>query len=1224
MGQSRDLLDEFLQMSVVVERTRSRRTKSAILGALVVLATLALLAFWFAIQTKQQASELEAAATTDALRLIALSTSQSESDSRRQAAEAAQATAESAANAELQARENADRQAEASRLALSQQLASQAQALLGEYPQRSLLLAVEAIAVHMRESESPTRSAQAALRQGLADVGGRGIGRHAASISAIAVAPDDKTLATGSTDGAIGLWSLETLNSSNAEIVDAHESSVTVLAFDASTRFLVSGAEDGTAILWDLVPRLSVRSNLRTDQHHPISAAAISQDGSWLAVGGDDGSVILWSLKTRGLEGTPIRLQDHNSRITALVFDGAGSHLAAVDVQGMGVQWELEQEKSISSSWSPISYKFPMTVKAVSPAGSWLVTTTRDGHLALVPTFGQDLSVDSTALLDHESDILSVVFSPDGSQLLARSVNRTMIWDLATSEPISTTQSELPLSADDSLHGIALTGGKRWLITTHGDNNVRLWDLAGPTPNSSPTVLFGHEGPVTVAVLSPSSRWLVTGSKDHTVRVWDLSRPSLRLEPALLPHPHSPGTKLSVSEDGRWLATAGHNATVRIWDLSAGTPLTPSLLFPGPESGITAISISPHGEWVAIASWERVLRVWDLRGPGAAEVIYTSPRHSDVIRAVAISSDGTWLGSASDDGTVEVWAFNPARLADGPNLVLRHNEAITSIAFSPNGNWLILGSQDGVAYLSNLSLPDSSDTPFTLHADDGAITAIDTSPDGHLVAIGYLDGKTSLWALTGEGPGETINSWEDHQDAVMAVTFTSKDQLITAGGDGSIHVWHVSSDGGAEVPLALQEHTGLVLAAAASSDGHWLVSSSVDGTVLLWNMWLRELVDLACVTAGRNLSRQEWALYFGDQEYRPICDMLPEPPSPMEPKAVSPEANLAGAQIEKPIPETNSTAECLALFTDMDDRKLAFISDRDGNANIYVLNGSDREPTRVTTYPGDDLIQAWLPDDRILFASDRGEGFRLYAVNSDGTGTDFFNLQAPTGAERVTMSPNFDKLAYARGEPGNWEIYVDHECVQHSDAEQVFLVWSHDSSRLALEYVRSGDRRQLWVLDTLDRKMVPITSSAYVAWNAAWAPNDEWIAFVANIDNDPDIYLTRPDGSDLVQLTANDDQDILPIWSPDSQWLAFFQAHEGDEQVCRIATDGSDLRCLFTLPRANDSWELGLGWTLNSQWVCYSLRVDGQRDIFCRSTEDESVCRLTSSPSDEWNPSWSY
>jgi hypothetical protein len=52
---------------------------------------------------------------------------------------------------------------------------------------------------------------------------------------------------------------------------------------------------------------------------------------------------------------------------------------------------------------------------------------------------------------------------------------------------------------------------------------------------------------------------------------------------------------------------------------------------------------------------------------------------------------------------------------------------------------------------------------------------------------------------------------------------------------------------------------------------------SGNGTARLWLLQVDELIDLACRTAGRNLTRREWMQYFPGEPYRPTCPDLPVP-----------------------------------------------------------------------------------------------------------------------------------------------------------------------------------------------------------------------------------------------------------------------------------------------------------------------------------------------------------
>ena len=67
------------------------------------------------------------------------------------------------------------------------------------------------------------------------------------------------------------------------------------------------------------------------------------------------------------------------------------------------------------------------------------------------------------------------------------------------------------------------------------------------------------------------------------------------------------------------------------------------------------------------------------------------------------------------------------------------------------------------------------------------------------------------------------------------------------------------------------------MAVAISPDNHWVVTGSYDKTVRLWLFQMKDLMNLARITVGRNFSADEWRLYFKSEKYRKTFDELPGP-----------------------------------------------------------------------------------------------------------------------------------------------------------------------------------------------------------------------------------------------------------------------------------------------------------------------------------------------------------
>jgi dipeptidyl aminopeptidase/acylaminoacyl peptidase len=67
--------------------------------------------------------------------------------------------------------------------------------------------------------------------------------------------------------------------------------------------------------------------------------------------------------------------------------------------------------------------------------------------------------------------------------------------------------------------------------------------------------------------------------------------------------------------------------------------------------------------------------------------------------------------------------------------------------------------------------------------------------------------------------------------------------------------------------------------------------------------------------------------------------------------------------------------------------RIAFVSNRDGNPEIYVMNADGSGVTRLTNNPAEEWMPAWSPDGtRIAFVSGRDGNYEIYLTIADGRG----------------------------------------------------------------------------------------------------------------------------------------------------------------------------------------------------------------------------------------------
>jgi Tol biopolymer transport system component len=107
-----------------------------------------------------------------------------------------------------------------------------------------------------------------------------------------------------------------------------------------------------------------------------------------------------------------------------------------------------------------------------------------------------------------------------------------------------------------------------------------------------------------------------------------------------------------------------------------------------------------------------------------------------------------------------------------------------------------------------------------------------------------------------------------------------------------------------------------------------------------------------------------------------------------------------------------------------DGLTLAFMSDRDGDCDIYTMNADGSGVTLLTQNPMDDLRPVWSPvGAEIAFVAQRPGGSAISVVNADGSGladiTDASSLNADPA-----WSPGGRQIAFLSNRRGAWDLYV--------------------------------------------------------------------------------------------------------------------------------------------------------------------------------------------------------
>jgi len=255
--------------------------------------------------------------------------------------------------------------------------------------------------------------------------------------------------------------------------------------------------------------------------------------------------------------------------------------------------------------------------------------------------------------------------------------------------------------------------------------------------------------------------------------------------------------------------------------------------------------------------------------------------------------------------------------------------------------------------------------------------------------------------------------------------------------------------------------------------------------------------------------------------------------------------------------------------------RIAFVSDRDGNFEIYSMNPDGSGVVPLTTDSGEDWNPAWSPDgNKLAFASTRSGNFDIWVMNSDGGGLTQVTDDAASD-HTPTWSPDGTEIAFTSTRTGGEDIYktnsdgsgVDMRLTE-DPALDAAPAWSPDGSKIAFRSLREG----YWEIFTMDpdgsnETELPHWDNKYEV-KLSWAPDGSKLVYQ---NNPPDltsieVFTVNADGTNRTNITNNAATDGYPSWSPDSGRIAFATDRDGDFEVYTMTPSGSGLTRLTNDP----------------------------------------------------------
>ena len=235
-------------------------------------------------------------------------------------------------------------------------------------------------------------------------------------VSAIAISPDSKLVATADLEGNISLWDGLRKNLL-AENKVSHSNGIFTLAFSPDSTMLASGGEDMLIKLWHFDEKHRLESIGKAETDNWVTSLAFSPDGHYLASGigsnvTEGGSLVVWSVPEMTAQ---TRFVGHSSVISGLAFSPDSSLVASAAGDKKVYLWPWRENGRSASELN--GHRGEVRFAAFDASGKVLITCDSTNHIGFWDTrTARLLTMPSFGTSDKERQVDCLGFSKAGDR----------------------------------------------------------------------------------------------------------------------------------------------------------------------------------------------------------------------------------------------------------------------------------------------------------------------------------------------------------------------------------------------------------------------------------------------------------------------------------------------------------------------------------------------------------------------------------------------------------------------------------------------------------------------------------------------------------------------------------------------------------------------------------------------------------------------------------------
>lgn len=303
--------------------------------------------------------------------------------------------------------------------------------------------------------------------------------------------------------------------------------------------------------------------------------------------------------------------------------------------------------------------------------------------------------------------------------------------------------------------------------------------------------------------------------------------------------------------------STGGDGKIIEWDFRGGS-INSSRLFDN-EYINYSLAISNDGRWLAAGTFDSYIQVFDLSSKGNAPRLINTFKGS--VNSVSFTPNNEII-AVSSQSAVKKWNVKTLKSTTIDSI----DSKIRVTAVAPSGRQMVAGTFDGKVILWDLRNNSSS---IIFQPTNNSIYSVAFSNDGYQIAVGDKYGNIRIFNTTTK---RLIASLKGHNRRILDIKFSPDDRLIASSSmDGTVQIWENGKYN--QDPIVLNDHESWVFSLAFSADNKSLITTSRNNNLLfIYPTQADYIADYMCRLLKRNMTEAEWAEFVGfDISYAKTC-----------------------------------------------------------------------------------------------------------------------------------------------------------------------------------------------------------------------------------------------------------------------------------------------------------------------------------------------------------------